>query len=257
MNYKLNKDIGEQLLSGNIKYKDYKNCATQIYNRITYIIDEIAKTVGYTVHEWNYNNNSEDPADTEFDVEEYSINTSLMIDSNIKDDQFRKYYDNFPSKWLFEDFEHILLNEYQQFENKKIEILNKKKQEEEKTKIKNNLIDRKIDEIRESIFSKLTLEEILYISISVPKINFKNNHENLINLKYVTKHLLSDFNFSNFNNTKDTMLAIKEKVNAAIEDVEIRQLILSYIGSNYKEFQIRHLSDIPMETKPKSTKVKI
>ena len=258
MNFKLNKDIGEQLLSGNIKYKDYKNYTTQINNRVNYIINEIAKTVGYTVTYWNYDNSSSEYDDEqEFDIDKYSSDTSLNIESNIKNEQFRKYYYKFPSKWLFEDFEAILFEEYQLFENKKLELLNKSKIDEENTKKKNNLINKKLDEMKKSIFAKLTLEEILYVSISKPTMNFKNNNEELSKLKYVATQILKDFNFSNFNNTKDAMLAIKEKVNATFEDVEYRQLILSYIGSNYNDYKVRHISDLPININNKTSRIKI
>jgi len=152
-NYKLTKEEFDSLYDKNITVSRYDEIMSKIDERFGYICDKfLIKKYGNGNSPWyDYSNIDITRYDSEgyFDTVEYRDDI-FITGRNI--DYPDGFYNSFPTRWLWEDFEEELKETIEK---------TKKKEQKEKQKRKTYVEERKkkIEILKESIRQKLTPEE--------------------------------------------------------------------------------------------------
>ena len=161
------------LLDENTSVKTFKDLSSLASQRFNYIIQTMSNIVGRKVEWFDYDNeggNEYSPG--YFDTILYSSNISFVGEFKIlKNPDFTKYDYSFPTSWLYQDFEQNLTDELNLFIDKKNLSLNIKKQKESQIK-------ESIDQNKESVLSKLTEEEKMFIFFNSPEAIEENKKQN-------------------------------------------------------------------------------
>lgn len=146
----------ERLFDEDIKRKDYANILEQIDVRFDYVFCKAMEILERRIGWYAYGNvaDGEDEAG-EFDPDIYSDRIEFAGD--IRGKTYGLYENDIPTSWLFEDFEAQL----------KIEFVTRKAQlvdEEKEAKQKKDARKLRRKDVISSIKSKLTAEELSFIS---------------------------------------------------------------------------------------------
>lgn len=168
-NHKLTKEQFDKAIDENTSRKEFKELSSLITERFTYIIYTIAEIVGRDVKWHDFDNeggNEYSPGS--FDPSEYSHQISYTGDiRSLKNKDFDTYDGQFPSSWLFTDFEESLKTELQSFIDKK--------------QAQQNISNKKANDLKEfvlnkqnSILAKLSDEEKLLIGLNSPDVVQRN-----------------------------------------------------------------------------------
>lgn len=148
----LNKKDFDKFINEEMIVKEHKQYFKLIEERLDYIISQICKYTHSTCHAYDFDIN-------EMEIDELKGKDIYYENDFIVTNPLRldKYDKNFPVKWLYTDFEDDLIKECLLYEN---QLLEKLKISEQK-KIEKNT---KYNNIKENIISKLTEEELMYIT---------------------------------------------------------------------------------------------
>jgi len=157
------------LTKGNITeaeeaYKLWSNIEEKIEDRINYVIRTLAKIFGGKIEWWDWNNGGGE-VDGHLDMDMFK-NDSIQLDgckkggkdwvSVIKEGEWEFEYLEFPTRFLWEDFEEELENGIKEYEKQgKIRLAKEKKEKSKKDK----------QYLIESAKSKLTKEELKALRI--------------------------------------------------------------------------------------------
>ena len=153
----LNKNKFDKMMDGDITIKEMKDFSLDISNRFLYVVEKISELTNRTCNWCDYSNevgegNTRGMFNGFFDTSLYSNEVDYVGSFyNPKEHVFKKYDTSFPTSWLVENFEDKLkveINNYLEYENKKI-ITQKNTNEE---------INKKLQEIQSLIKAKLNID---------------------------------------------------------------------------------------------------
>lgn len=151
-NFKITIEDFEKVKSDNITRKEYKDIISKIDDRFNYIIRNVmSKRTSW----WDYLNGRGE-TDGYFDPECYEKNYNISLDGDFNIPEPYNYTD-FPIRWLWEDFEEEFKSDVENF--KKKQELKKQKAKETREKLKVKKV-----EMKSLIQSKLTKEELTFIT---------------------------------------------------------------------------------------------
>ncbi|NCQ51521.1 hypothetical protein GW796_06425 [archaeon] len=172
----LNKNKFDKMMDGDITIKEMKDFSLDISNRFLYVVEKISELTNRTCNWCDYSNevgegNTRGMFNGFFDTSLYSNEVDYVGSFyNPKEHVFKKYDTSFPTSWLVENFEDKLkveINNYLEYENKKI-ITQKNTNEE---------INKKLQEIQSLIKAKLTVEELCFVKfLPINEVNQNMRH---------------------------------------------------------------------------------
>lgn len=143
-----------------IVYNNYQEYCRQLTDRVDYIVRKNAEIWGVELLWWdwgNRRNHSEDGEGEgyfEFDmIEGVELRLSGEINSAVY--KIRENIFNFPTRWLYEDFEEEALSNFQTYKQKILEKV--QREQKQAKKLKEEKIQKEI--LIQSIKQKLTPEE--------------------------------------------------------------------------------------------------
>lgn len=163
-----NSPIAPQLLADWKKlYSETSKLENQICNRIDYIVKTVFKTFGAKLSTWYFYGAEEGEMgdlNRALYTDYFSVITELVRDRNgnynhidmvilLKDGSEWGFEGEYPTRWLFEDFEEELIEGKKKYQEKVQEEKNKKKEKDLLKKQKNELLVEKAK-------AKLTKEEL-------------------------------------------------------------------------------------------------
>lgn len=158
-NFLFTKEEAAKIFDENISVKEQKELIKKADFRFAYIMETMSTIIGKKFDWYDFEN--EDSSDNGnpirgyFDPEEYSEHISFVgASKSIKNDDFDNYKYDFPTIWLWTNFEKELQKEVDAFEAEK-EVIKQKKSE-----TKNNLdsINKSMKVIQEKIYANIPPE---------------------------------------------------------------------------------------------------
>ena len=157
--HNLTKEEFDKLFDLDISVRERKAVEAKVTERFDYIIHKMAEIIGRKVNWYDYDNESGEYNPGYFDTDNYQSNIGYVGEfTTTKNRDFNTYENDFPTSWLYQDFEHQLQQEIKEYK------LEEQKAEEQKNKGKE-----KDKEIKAGILAKLTPEERCYVVFAKPE----------------------------------------------------------------------------------------
>jgi hypothetical protein len=177
-NFIFSKEEAAKLFDDNISVKENKELIKKADLRFSYIMETMAAIIGRKFDWFDFDNeNSSDngnPIRGYFDPEDYSDNISFVGKSiATKNKDFDKYEYDFPTKWLWTNFEAELQEEVGAFEAKGKAIVQKRLDAENQVKD----IAKSTKALQEKIYSNIPAEMRNNFSFKSPEQIYKERKD--------------------------------------------------------------------------------
>lgn len=167
----LNKNEIQKIINGDSTIYEFNKLKPLINERTNYIVRKIVEISNLKLDWWDFDNlNQHSDENGFFDPIKYKNHIEIVANLSgysYKKETFDVYLESFPVEFLWEDFE---LSVTQQFNNFK------KKIDEKELLIAQQIIKEKekLQQIIDSVKSKITPEELAYIQFVTPRKSKKN-----------------------------------------------------------------------------------
>ena len=115
MSEKIEKEEMDQVFSGTLTVKEQNKILEKVSDRCDYIVRKAFEIQGLIVHWWDFDNEGgKDGSSGYFDPEQYEEEFYITgdFDGDISD---CLYSDAFPTKWIWNDFEHQLIEKIEAY----------------------------------------------------------------------------------------------------------------------------------------------